>query len=60
MFYRQQGKSTLLSFRISNFRRRGKLRTFKFEPPLSTVGECVALKAISSLPDSYSLADGEW
>ena len=32
----------------------------EFEPPLSTVGECVALKAISSRPDSYSLADGEW
>ena len=27
--------------------------------PLSTVGECVAHKAISSLPDSYALADGE-
>ncbi len=30
-----------------------------FEPPLSTVGECVAQKAISSLPDSYALAEGE-
>ena len=32
----------------------------EFEPPLSTVGECVALKVISSLPDSYSFADREW
>ena len=31
----------------------------EFEPPLSTVGECVAQKAISSLPDSYALTDGE-
>jgi len=31
----------------------------EFEPALSTVGECVAQKAISSLPDSYALADGE-
>ena len=31
----------------------------EFEPPLSTVGECVAQKAISSLPDSYALAEGE-
>jgi len=31
----------------------------EFEPPLSTVGECVAHKAISSLPDSYALANGE-
>jgi len=31
----------------------------EFEPPISTVGECVAQKAISSLPDSYALADGE-
>ncbi len=30
-----------------------------FEPPLSTVGECMAQKAISALPDSYALADGE-
>ena len=29
------------------------------EPPLSTVGECVAQQAISSLPDSYALAVGE-
>jgi hypothetical protein len=31
----------------------------EFEPPLSAVGECVAQKAISSLPESYALADGE-
>ena len=31
----------------------------EFEPPLSTVGECVAQKAIGSLPDSYALANGE-
>jgi len=31
----------------------------EFEPPLSTVGECVAQKAISSLPDTYALAEGE-
>jgi len=31
----------------------------EFEPPLSTVGECMAQKAISSLPDNYALADGE-
>ena len=31
----------------------------EFEPALSTVGECVAQKAISSLPDSYALAEGE-
>ena len=30
----------------------------EFQPPLSTVGECVAHKAISSLPDSYALANG--
>jgi hypothetical protein len=30
----------------------------EFKPPLSTVGECVAQKAISSLPESYPLADG--
>jgi hypothetical protein len=29
----------------------------EFEPPLSTVGECMAQMAISSRPDSYSLAD---
>lgn len=31
----------------------------EFDPPLSAVGECMAQKAISSLPDSYALADGE-
>lgn len=31
----------------------------EFEPPLSTVGECMAQKAISSLPDKYKLAAGE-
>jgi hypothetical protein len=31
----------------------------EFEPLLSTVGECMAQKAISSLADSYALADGE-
>jgi hypothetical protein len=31
----------------------------EFEPPLSTVGECMAQMAISSLPDSYVLADGK-
>jgi hypothetical protein len=31
----------------------------EFKPPLSAVGECVAQKAISSLPDSYALAAGE-
>jgi hypothetical protein len=31
----------------------------EFEPPLSTVGACVAQKAISSLHDSYALADRE-
>jgi hypothetical protein len=31
----------------------------EFEPPLSTVGECIAQKAISSLPDKYELAAGE-
>jgi hypothetical protein len=31
----------------------------EFEPPLSTVGECTAQKAISSLPDRYALAAGE-
>jgi hypothetical protein len=30
-----------------------------FEPALSTVGECVAQKAISSLSDKYVLAAGE-
>jgi hypothetical protein len=31
----------------------------EFEPPLSTVGECMAQMAISSLPDRYELATGE-
>jgi hypothetical protein len=31
----------------------------EFDPPLSSVGECVAQKAISSLPDMYALAAGE-
>ena len=31
----------------------------EFEAALSTVGECVAQKAISSLPGSYALAEGE-
>ena len=31
----------------------------EFEPPLSAVGECMAQKAMSSLPDSFALADGE-
>lgn len=31
----------------------------EFDPPLSTVGECMAQKAMSSLADSYTLADGE-
>jgi hypothetical protein len=31
----------------------------EFDPPLSTVGECIAQKAISSLPDKYELAAGE-
>ena len=31
----------------------------EFEPPLSTVGECMAQKAISSLPDRYVLVTGE-
>jgi hypothetical protein len=31
----------------------------EFEPPLSTVGECMAQKAISSLLDKYALAAGE-
>jgi hypothetical protein len=31
----------------------------EFEPALSPVGECMAQKAISSLPDSYALAEGE-
>jgi hypothetical protein len=31
----------------------------EFEPPLSTVGECMAQKAIGSLPDRYTLAAGE-
>jgi hypothetical protein len=31
----------------------------EFEPPLSTVGECMAQKAISPLYDSYALAAGE-
>jgi hypothetical protein len=31
----------------------------EFEPPLSPVGECMAQKAISSLPDTYALAAGE-
>jgi hypothetical protein len=35
------------------------LEPAEFEPPLSAVGECVAQKAISSLPDSYALAAGE-
>jgi hypothetical protein len=30
-----------------------------FEPPLSTVGECMAQKAITPLYDSYALAAGE-
>ena len=30
----------------------------EIEPPLSTVGECMAQKAIGSLHDSYALADG--
>ena len=37
----------------------GNWEPAEFEPPLSTVGECVAHKAISSLPDSYALANGE-
>jgi hypothetical protein len=37
----------------------GNWEAAEFEPPLSTVGECVAQKAISSLPESYALADGE-
>jgi hypothetical protein len=37
----------------------GNWEPAEFEPPLSTVGECVAQKAISSLPESYALADGE-
>ena len=31
----------------------------EFDPPLSTVGECMAQKAISSLFDRYALAAGE-
>jgi hypothetical protein len=31
----------------------------EFEPPLSTVGECMAQKAITSLAHSYALADEE-
>jgi len=31
----------------------------EFEPALSPVGECMAQEAISSLPDSYALTDGE-
>jgi hypothetical protein len=31
----------------------------EFDPPLSPIGECMAQKAISSLPDSYTLANGE-
>ncbi len=31
----------------------------EFEPPLSTVGECMAQKAISPLYESYFLAAGE-
>ena len=31
----------------------------EFVPPLSTVGECMAQKAISSLAHSYALADEE-
>jgi len=31
----------------------------EFEPQLSTVGECMAQKAISSLYDRYALAAGE-
>jgi hypothetical protein len=31
----------------------------EFEPALSPIGECVAQKAISSLPDRYALAAGE-
>ena len=31
----------------------------EFEPPLSTVGESMAQKAISSLVDNYELAAGE-
>jgi len=31
----------------------------EFEPPLSTVGECMAQKAIGSLPDKYALAARE-
>jgi len=30
----------------------------EFEPPLSTVGECMAQKAIGSLPERYALANG--
>jgi hypothetical protein len=30
----------------------------EFEPALSTVGECMAQMAISSLPHSHELADG--
>ena len=37
----------------------GNWEPAEFEPSLSTVGECVAQKAISSLPESYALADGE-
>jgi len=31
----------------------------EFEPPLSTVGECMAQKAIVPLYESYALAAGE-
>jgi hypothetical protein len=31
----------------------------EFEPSLSPVGECIAQKAISSLPDRFELAAGE-
>ena len=31
----------------------------RLDPLYRPVGECVAQKAISSLPDSYALAEGE-
>ena len=37
----------------------GNWEPAEFKPALSAVGECVAQKAISSLPESYALADGE-
>jgi len=53
------GTQTRQNSEIVSQRQRGKLGTSRIRTPLSTVGECTAQKAISSLPDRYALAAGE-